>query len=46
MLDAQSHFLHCNHIESNGTFSFDDSIIPLGGGSISETGLLTDLDFI
>jgi hypothetical protein len=31
---------------STGTFSFDDSIIPIGGGSIGATGLLTDLDFI
>jgi hypothetical protein len=31
---------------STGTFSFDDSIIPIGGGSIQAIGLLTDLNFI
>lgn len=30
---------------ANGTFSFDDGIIPPGGGAVSQAGLLTDLDF-
>jgi len=31
---------------STGTFSFDNSIIPIGGGSVQQTGLLTHLSFI
>lgn len=30
---------------ANGTFSFDDSVIPPGGGTVNQTALLTDLDF-
>jgi len=32
-----------NH--ATGTFSFDDSIIPSGGGSLNQVNLLTDLNF-
>lgn len=30
---------------ANGTFSFDDGIIPPGGGNVNQEGLLIDLDF-
>lgn len=30
---------------SSGTFTFDSSIIPAGGGTVNQTGLLTDLNF-
>lgn len=30
---------------ASGTFSFDSGTIPVGGGDVSQTGLLTDLDF-
>jgi hypothetical protein len=30
---------------STGTFTFDSSIIPSGGGLVNGTGLLTDLSF-
>jgi hypothetical protein len=30
---------------ANGTFSFDDSIIPPAGGGVFQAGLLTNLDF-
>jgi len=30
---------------SNGSFSFSSSIIPVGGGTLLESGLLTDLSF-
>jgi hypothetical protein len=32
-------------ISSSGNFSFDDSIIPVGGGTLLAVGLLTDLQF-
>jgi hypothetical protein len=32
-------------VTSSGFFSFDDSIIPAGGGSLSSTTLFTDLEF-
>jgi hypothetical protein len=30
---------------ASGTFAFNSSIIPVGGGQLNETGLLTDLTF-
>jgi hypothetical protein len=30
---------------SSGSFTFDSSIIPAGGGLVAQTGLLTDLSF-
>lgn len=30
---------------SSGSFTFDSSVIPVGGGNVSQTGLLTDLSF-
>jgi PEP-CTERM motif len=32
-------------LNSSGFFTYDDSIIPLGGGTLFQTGLLTDLAF-
>lgn len=33
------------HTTSNGTFSFDSSIVPSGGGNVSGAGLLSNLAF-
>lgn len=32
-------------VTSSGYFSFDDSIIPAGGGTLSQAGLISDLSF-
>lgn len=32
-------------VSATGTFTFDDSIIPAGGGMVKGTSLLTDLNF-
>src|SRR5688500_20191625 len=29
----------------SGFFSFDDSLVPAGGGDVNEAGLLSDLEF-
>jgi hypothetical protein len=33
-------------VMSSGFFTFDDSVIPGGGGLVSQIGLLTDLSFV
>jgi hypothetical protein len=32
-------------VTASGFFSFDDSLVPAGGGDVNEAGLLSDLEF-
>ncbi len=33
-------------VSSTGTFSFEDTIVPAGGGALGQMGLLSDLSFV